>query len=76
MPSSGTVWCSHRNIQMAKNRQMPCFVPISGLKTRHCVECRKAKMRKPAGELPQLGHIWCEKRHIEIGKQRMMDCFE
>lgn len=74
--SPGTVWCSHRSIQMARNRQMPCFAPVGGKKVPHCIECKKAKMAKPSGDVPQIGHIWCEKRHFEINKQRSMDCFE
>jgi hypothetical protein len=61
---------------MAKNRQMPCFIAIGGVKVRHCIDCKKAKMLKPSGETPQLGNIWCEKKHVEINKQRSMDCFE
>lgn len=76
IPSPGTVWCGQRSIQMAKHRQMPCFVPLGGAKTRRCVECKKAKMLKPSGESPQLGNVWCEKKHIEINKQRSVECFE
>lgn len=75
-PSPGTVWCIQRSIQMAKNRQMPCFVPLYVVKIRHCVACKKAKMLKPSGETPQLGNIWCEKKHVEMNKQRNMECFE
>ena len=55
---------------------MPCYVPIGGVKARHCLSCKKAKMLKPSGEAPQLGNVWCEKKHIEINKQRSMECFE
>jgi hypothetical protein len=75
-PAQGTVWCGQRGIQMGKHRQMPCFVPIGGVKTRHCVSCKKARMLKPSGETPQLGNVWCEKKHAEINKQRSMECFE
>jgi hypothetical protein len=75
-PAQGTVWCGQRQIQMAKNRQMPCHVPIGGVKIRHCVSCKKAKMLKPSGETPQLGNVWCEKKRTEINKQRSMECFE
>jgi len=74
--SPGTVWCSHRSIQMARFRQMPCFVAIAGVKPKHCCECKKAKMTKPTGEAPLVGHVWCEKRQFEIGKQRNMECLE
>ena len=54
-PAQGTVWCGQRQMQMAKNRQMPCHVPLAGKKVRHCIDCKKAKMLKPSGETPQLG---------------------
>jgi hypothetical protein len=72
----GTVWCGQRQIQMAKNRQMPCQVPLGGVKVRQCVSCKKAKMLKPSGETPQLGNVWCEKKRAEINKRRNMECFE
>jgi hypothetical protein len=61
---------------MAKNRQMPCFAAFGGVRVRHCIDCKKARMLKPSGETPQLGNIWCEKKHAEMNKQRSMDCFE
>jgi hypothetical protein len=61
---------------MAKHRQMPCFIPLVILKTKHCVDCKKAKITKPTGGAPQLGNVWCEKKHLEINKQRSMECFE
>lgn len=75
-PAQGTLWCGQRGMQMAKNRQMSCHVPIGGLKAKHCIGCKKAKMLKPSGETPQLGNVWCEKKHAEINKQRSMECFE
>ena len=75
-PSPGTVWCSQRNIQMAKGRQMPCFSPFGGIKPKHCMDCKRAKMLKPTGESPPLGDVWCEKRRIEVNKLRSMECFE
>ena len=75
-PSPGTVWCAHRSIQMAMNRQMPCFTPIRGRKTRPCFGCKRARITKPTGRSLQLGHVWCEKKRFEINKQRCMDCFE
>lgn len=61
---------------MARNRQVPCFVPRIVVKVRHCIECRKAKIVKPSGETPQRGYIWCEKKHAEMNKHRAMECFE
>ena len=75
-PSPGTVWCGKRSIQMAKNREMPCFVPFGGKKITHCFECKKAKITTPSGSALQLGNVWCEKKKIEIHKMRSMDCFE
>lgn len=75
-PAPGTVWCGQRQIQMAKNRQMPCFVQFGGMKKRHCVDCKKARITKPSGEAPSLGNIWCDKKHMEMNKQRNMECFE
>jgi hypothetical protein len=75
-PAQGTVWCGQRGMQMGKNRQMPCYVPLVAVMTRHCVSCKKAKMLKPSGETPQLGNIWCEKKHAEVNKRRTMECFE
>ncbi|MDA8083913.1 MAG: hypothetical protein M0024_09685 [Nitrospiraceae bacterium] len=75
-PSPGTVWCGQRKIQMAKHRQMPCFVSLPGMKIGHCVDCRRARITKPTGGSPQLGNVWCEKKHLEINKQRSMECFE
>ncbi|MCE5195357.1 MAG: hypothetical protein LLF28_07935 [Nitrospiraceae bacterium] len=74
-PQTGTVWCSHRGMQMGLNRQMPCFVPLK-IKKNHCFSCKHAKITKPSGESPSLGNIWCDKKREEINKQRMMDCFE
>jgi hypothetical protein len=75
-PSPGTVWCGKRSIQMAKNREMPCFVSFGGKKTTHCFECKKAKITTPSGGALQLGNVWCEKKKTEIHKMRSMDCFE
>ncbi|MBI5638803.1 MAG: hypothetical protein HZA17_00100 [Nitrospirae bacterium] len=75
-PSPGTAWCLHRGVQMAKNRQMPCFVPVGGVKPKHCIDCKKSRIIKPSGETPQLGNVWCEKKHAEINKHRSMECFE
>lgn len=76
-PAQGTVWCGQRGIQMGKTRQMPCHVPLGGIKVKHnCLSCKKAKMLKPSGETPQFGNIWCEKKHAEMNKQRNMECFE
>lgn len=74
--SPGTVWCSQRNLQMGRMRQMPCFVAASGYRPKHCIDCRHAKAQTHTGETPRLGNIWCDKRHLEINKQRCMECFE
>ncbi len=74
-PSPGTVWCGKRSIQMAINREMPCFVPLKQA-IRHCVDCKKAKITTPSGSALQLGNVWCEKKKSEIHKMRSMDCFE
>lgn len=74
--SPGTVWCSQRNLQMGRMRQMPCFVAASGYRPKHCIDCRHAKAQTHTGETPRLGNIWCDKRHLEINKQRSMECFE
>jgi hypothetical protein len=74
-PPPGTVWCSHRGMQMGINRQMPCFKGLR-IKKDHCFSCRHAKVAKPSGEAPLLGNIWCDKKRDEMNKQRMMECFE
>jgi hypothetical protein len=74
-PSPGTVWCGKRSIQMAKNREMPCFVALKQV-IRHCEDCKKAKITTPSGSALQLGNIWCEKKKTEVHKMRSMDCFE
>jgi len=74
-PSPGTVWCGKRAIQMAKHREMPCFVPLRQV-IRHCVDCKKAKITSPSGSALQLGNIWCDKKKAEIHKMRNMECFE
>jgi hypothetical protein len=73
-PTPGTVWCGKRSLQMGKNREMPCFVPLK--KVKHCADCRKAKITTPSGGALQPGNVWCEKKKIEIHKRRGMDCFE
>ena len=74
-PSPGTVWCGKRSIQMAKHREMPCFVPLRQA-VRHCADCKRAKITLPSGGALQLGNIWCEKKKVEVHKMRNMDCFE
>jgi len=74
-PSPATVWGGKRSIQMAKNREMPCFVPLKQV-IRHCVVCKKARITTPSGSALQLGNVWCEKKKVEIHKTRSMDCFE
>jgi hypothetical protein len=74
--SPGTVWCGQRNFQMGKLRQMTCFVPAVGIRAKHCLDCKRAKMLTHTGDTPRLGNIWCDKRHAEINKQRTMECFE
>jgi hypothetical protein len=61
---------------MARHRSMQCFAAMAGGPARHCLDCKKAKKTRPAGETPQIGFVWCEKRHAEIHKQRNMECFE
>ena len=61
-PSPGTVWCGKRSIQMAKSREMPCFVQFGGKKITHCFECKKAKITTPSGSALQLGNVWCDKK--------------
>ena len=73
-PSPGTVWCGKRSIQMARSREMPCFIPLK--KMRHCSECKRAKITTPSGGALQLGNIWCDKKRTEVHKMRSMDCFE
>lgn len=75
-PSSGTVWCGKRKIQMAKHRQMDCFMPLPGMKVRHCADCKRAKITLPSGGALQLGNVWCDRKKAEIHKMRSMDCFE
>jgi hypothetical protein len=75
-PSPGTVWCQQRAIQMAKNRQMSCFVPMVSQKIKDCVDCKRPRITIPSGESPQLGKIGCDKKKTEINKQRTMECFE
>lgn len=75
-PSPGTVWCSKRSIQMAKNREMPCFIALKGLTINYCIDCKRARVTTPSGSAPQLSNIWCDKKHIEMPKRRTMDCFE
>jgi hypothetical protein len=55
---------------------MPCFIPFVAIRTKHCIDCKKARITKPSGGAPQLGNVWCEKKHLEINKQRCMECFE
>ncbi|MBL0224389.1 MAG: hypothetical protein IPQ16_02045 [Geobacteraceae bacterium] len=74
--SPGTVWCGQRNLQMGKQRQLPCFVAPGGVRPRHCLDCKRAKLLSQTGEAPRPGNVWCDKRHTEINKQRTMECFE
>lgn len=74
--SPGTTWCSKRNMQMGKNRQLPCYSGIGGKTINRCTSCKRAKLHTPTGEIPRLGTVWCEKRHIEVNKQLSMECFE
>lgn len=74
-PSAGTVWCSKRGLQMAKNRDMPCFVALFR-KQHYCMDCKRAKITTLTGASLQLGYVWCEKKKAEIHKKRNMDCFE
>jgi len=73
--SPGTVWCTKRAIQMARHRDMPCFVPLFR-QARYCMDCKRAKITLPSGGALQLGNVWCEKKKIEMHKKRSMDCFE
>jgi len=75
-PSSGTVWCGKRKIQMAKHRQMDCFMPLPGIKIHHCVDCKRARITLPSGGALQLGNVWCDRKKFEIHKMRSMECFE
>lgn len=74
--SPGTVWCMQRNMQMGKNRQMPCYVGGGGRIVSRCSACKRAKLQTPTGGSPRLGTIWCEKRRLEVNKQLSMECFE
>ena len=74
--SPGTAWCTQRNLQMGKNRQMPCFSATGGRMANHCVSCKRGKMLMPTGGAPRLGTVWCEKKHLEVNKQLSMECFE
>jgi hypothetical protein len=75
-PSPGTIWCAKRNMQMGKNRQMPCYYGTGGKMVNRCAACKRTKLHTPTGEFPRLGNIWCEKRHLEVNKQLSMECFE
>ena len=74
--SPGTVWCDQRKLQMARGRQMPCFVMKAGLKVNHCADCKRARMLTQSGVSPRPGNVWCGRKQVEINRQRTMECFE